>query len=139
MGARVIELLLNNPGVDLFSRLPSSTFSVIWCAGYSQRVIPVLSSIQYILKYSQMVIPFLSCWSQVMVIPGQSFFFAFGAGHFVGEHTILDVVRKAGFRVDQVAMRMETKMVLLLLKMITMNMKMYKSQKQNGRWRSLMI
>ena len=74
-----------------------------------------------------------------MVIPGQSFFFAFGAGHFVGEHTILDVVRKAGFRVDQVAMRMETKMVLLLLKMITMNMKMYKSQKQNGRWRSLMI
>jgi len=34
--------------------------------------------------------------------PGQSFFFAFGAGHFVGEHTILDVVRKAGFRVDQV-------------------------------------
>merc|ERR1711963_1363665 len=34
--------------------------------------------------------------------PGQSFFFAFGAGHFVGEHTILDVVGKAGFRVDQV-------------------------------------
>ena len=34
--------------------------------------------------------------------PGQSFFFAFGAGHFVGEQTILDVVRKAGFKVDQV-------------------------------------
>ena len=74
----------------------------------------------------------------MVIIPGQSFFFAFGAGHFVGEHTILDVVRKAGFRVDQVAMRMEMKMVLLLLKMI-MNMRMYKSQKQNGRWRSLMI
>ena len=74
----------------------------------------------------------------MVIIPGQSFFFAFGAGHFVGEHTILDVVRKAGFRVDQVAMRMEMKMVLLLLKMI-MNMKMYKSHQQNGRWRSLMI
>jgi len=34
--------------------------------------------------------------------PGQSFFFAFGAGHFVGEHTILEVVKKAGFKVDQV-------------------------------------
>ena len=34
--------------------------------------------------------------------PGQSFFFAFGAGHFVGDQTILDVVRKAGFKVDQV-------------------------------------
>lgn len=34
--------------------------------------------------------------------PGQSFFFAFGAGHFVGDHTILEVVRKAGFKVDQV-------------------------------------
>ena len=33
---------------------------------------------------------------------GQSFFFAFGAGHFVGDHTILEVVRKAGFKVDQV-------------------------------------
>ena len=74
----------------------------------------------------------------MVIIPGQSFFFAFGAGHFVGEHTILDVVRKAGFRVDQVAMGMEMKMVLLLLKMI-MNMKMYKSHQQNGRWRSLMI
>ena len=74
----------------------------------------------------------------MVIIPGQSFFFAFGAGHFVGEHTILDVVRKAGFRVDQVAIRMKMKMVLLLLKMI-INMRMYKSQKQNGRWRSLMI
>ena len=27
--------------------------------------------------------------------PGTSFFFAFGAGHFVGEHTIIDVVRYA--------------------------------------------
>ena len=73
----------------------------------------------------------------MVIIPGQSFFFAFGAGHFVGDHTILDVVRKAGFRVDQVAMR-TVKMVLLLL-MMMMNMKIYKSQKQNGRWRSLMI
>ena len=74
----------------------------------------------------------------MVIIPGQSFFFAFGAGHFVGEHTILDVVRKAGFRVDQVAIKMEMKMVLLLLKMM-MNMKIYKSHQQNGRWRSLMI
>ena len=74
----------------------------------------------------------------MVIIPGQSFFFAFGAGHFVGEHTILDVVRKAGFRVNQVAIRMEMKMVLLLLKMM-MNMKIYKSHQQNGRWRSLMI
>jgi len=34
--------------------------------------------------------------------PGSSFFFAFGAGHFVGDHTIIDVVRRAGFRVDPV-------------------------------------
>ena len=57
MGARVIELLLNNPGVDLFSRLPSSTFSVIWCAGYSQRVIPVLSNMRYILKWEFLSYP----------------------------------------------------------------------------------
>ena len=74
----------------------------------------------------------------MVIIPGQSFFFAFGAGHFVGEHTILDVVRKAGFRVDQVAMR-TVKMVLLLLMMMMMNMKIYKSHQQNDRWRSLMI
>ena len=34
--------------------------------------------------------------------PGSAFFFAFGAGHFVGDHTIIDVVRRAGFRVDPV-------------------------------------
>ena len=34
--------------------------------------------------------------------PGSSFFFAFGAGHFVGENTIVDVVRNAGFNVEQV-------------------------------------
>lgn len=34
--------------------------------------------------------------------PGSSFFFAFGAGHFVGEHTIIDVVRRAGFNVEPV-------------------------------------
>ena len=34
--------------------------------------------------------------------PGSSFFFAFGAGHFVGEHTIIDVVRRAGFTVEPV-------------------------------------
>ena len=34
--------------------------------------------------------------------PGSSFFFAFGAGHFVGDNTIIDVVRRAGFRVEPV-------------------------------------
>jgi len=34
--------------------------------------------------------------------PGSSFFFAFGAGHFVGENTIIDLVRKAGFVVSPV-------------------------------------
>lgn len=34
--------------------------------------------------------------------PGSSFFFAFGAGHFVGENTIVDVVRNAGFNVEHV-------------------------------------
>ena len=34
--------------------------------------------------------------------PGSSFFFAFGAGHFVGDNTIIDVVRKAGFVVEPV-------------------------------------
>ena len=34
--------------------------------------------------------------------PGSSFFFAFGAGHFVGDNTIIDVVRKAGFHVEPV-------------------------------------
>jgi hypothetical protein len=28
--------------------------------------------------------------------PGTSYFFAFGAGHFVGENTVIDVVRNAG-------------------------------------------
>jgi len=30
--------------------------------------------------------------------PGIAYFFAFGAGHFVGENTVLDVVRNAGRR-----------------------------------------
>ena len=34
--------------------------------------------------------------------PGSSFFFAFGAGHFVGDNTIIDLVRKAGFVVEPV-------------------------------------
>ena len=34
----------------LACQLFSSTFSVIWCAGYSQTVIPVLYIMQYILK-----------------------------------------------------------------------------------------
>jgi len=34
--------------------------------------------------------------------PGTSYFFAFGAGHFVGENTILDVVRNSGFNVEHV-------------------------------------
>jgi len=34
--------------------------------------------------------------------PGFSYFFAFGAGHFVGDNTILDVVRNAGFNVEHV-------------------------------------
>ncbi len=32
-----------------------------------------------------------------------SYFFAFGAGHFVGPANVLEFVRSAGFRVDQVA------------------------------------
>ena len=34
--------------------------------------------------------------------PGTSYFFAFGAGHFVGENTILDIVRNSGFTVEHV-------------------------------------
>ncbi|XP_023322770.1 metalloprotease TIKI1 [Eurytemora carolleeae] len=34
--------------------------------------------------------------------PGDSFFFVFGAGHFVGNHSVLDVVRNAGFTVEEV-------------------------------------
>jgi len=34
--------------------------------------------------------------------PGTSFFFVFGAGHFVGNTSIIEVVRKAGFTVDEV-------------------------------------
>ena len=73
MGARVIELLLNNPGPSFYYSLFSGDISYL---GPKHLLI--------------------SCSS------GQSFFFAFGAGHFVGEHTILEVVKKAGFKVDQV-------------------------------------
>jgi len=34
--------------------------------------------------------------------PGTGFFFVFGAGHFVGNHSILEVVRRAGFTVEEV-------------------------------------
>ncbi len=32
-----------------------------------------------------------------------SYFFAFGAGHFVGAGSVLEFVRSAGFKVEQVA------------------------------------
>ena len=32
-----------------------------------------------------------------------SYFFAFGCGHFAGEDSILDFVRAAGFRVERIA------------------------------------
>ncbi|KAF2365729.1 Pheromone shutdown TraB [Trinorchestia longiramus] len=35
--------------------------------------------------------------------PDRSFFFAFGAGHFLGNRTVLDVVRAAGFEVVHVS------------------------------------
>lgn len=34
--------------------------------------------------------------------PGTSFFFAFGAAHFVGENTVLDVVEKAGYTIKNI-------------------------------------
>lgn len=33
--------------------------------------------------------------------PDKSFFFAFGAGHFLGNHTVLDVIRAGGYAVEQ--------------------------------------
>ncbi|KFV56270.1 Metalloprotease TIKI2, partial [Gavia stellata] len=30
----------------------------------------------------------------------KSFFFAFGAGHFLGNNTVIDVLRQAGFEVE---------------------------------------
>lgn len=35
--------------------------------------------------------------------PGTSFFFAFGAAHFVGENTVLDEVERAGFTIKHIA------------------------------------
>ena len=35
--------------------------------------------------------------------PKTSFFFAFGAGHFVGENTVLDIVRSAGLKIKHIA------------------------------------
>lgn len=35
--------------------------------------------------------------------PGQSFFFAFGAGHFLGNNTVLDFVRQGGYDVEHIA------------------------------------
>ena len=34
--------------------------------------------------------------------PRTPFFFAFGAAHFVGEHTVLDFVESAGFTITQI-------------------------------------
>jgi len=34
--------------------------------------------------------------------PRTPFFFAFGAAHFVGEHTVLDFVESAGFTIKQI-------------------------------------
>ncbi|KAM7287837.1 hypothetical protein ISCGN_031528 [Ixodes scapularis] len=34
--------------------------------------------------------------------PGQSFFFAFGAGHFLGNNTVLDFVRQGGFNIEHI-------------------------------------
>ncbi|EEC07658.1 conserved hypothetical protein [Ixodes scapularis] len=34
--------------------------------------------------------------------PGQSFFFAFGAGHFLGNNTVLDFVRQGGFSIEHI-------------------------------------
>ena len=33
--------------------------------------------------------------------PDKSFFFAFGAGHFLGNYTVLDVVQAGGYTVEQ--------------------------------------
>ncbi|KAL7638070.1 UNVERIFIED_CONTAM: hypothetical protein RMT77_011695 [Armadillidium vulgare] len=35
--------------------------------------------------------------------PNQSFFFAFGAGHFLGNFSVLDVVRESGFEIDHLS------------------------------------
>ena len=35
--------------------------------------------------------------------PKASFFFAFGAEHFVGENTVLDIVRSAGFKIKHIS------------------------------------
>ncbi|XP_037086876.1 metalloprotease TIKI2-like [Pollicipes pollicipes] len=40
-------------------------------------------------------------WAQ----PERSFFFAFGAGHFLGNYTVLDVLRQAGYKVTKVGPR----------------------------------
>lgn len=34
--------------------------------------------------------------------PGESFFFAFGAGHFLGNNTVLDFVRQGGFEIEHI-------------------------------------
>ncbi|KAG8200306.1 hypothetical protein JTE90_028490 [Oedothorax gibbosus] len=41
--------------------------------------------------------------------PKESFFFAFGAGHFLGNGSVLDYVRDAGFLVEQVAIDNKTR------------------------------
>ena len=38
----------------------------------------------------------VNCSELLLNNPGDSFFFVFGAGHFVGNHSVLDVVRNAG-------------------------------------------
>ena len=39
--------------------------------------------------------------------PGSSHFFAFGVGHFLGQQSVVTLVREAGFQVDRVAVRVE--------------------------------
>ena len=44
----------------------------------------------------QKFIKSVNCSELLLNNPGDSFFFVFGAGHFVGNHSVLDVVRNAG-------------------------------------------
>lgn len=34
--------------------------------------------------------------------PDKSFFFAFGAGHFLGKESVVNLVRRAGYRIETV-------------------------------------
>ena len=39
--------------------------------------------------------------------PGSSHFFAFGVGHFLGQQSVVTLVREAGFQVDRIGVRVE--------------------------------